>query len=108
MEFLFPAKSSAYVLDQLRAGYTDLLRGTLAIKAYLASVVQIVEQRDAVIEKLGALETQQKIISKAVKLNEGAISVLNSIDQTEESIAAFTENMNKTLEQLEKIADSGE
>ena len=38
-------QQEAYVLDQLRIGYADLLRSSTAIKGYLASVVTLVEER---------------------------------------------------------------
>ena len=101
-------QQEAYVLDQLRAVYTDLLRGTFAIKAHLASVAQLVEQRDAMLEKAGVLEAQQKTLRAAVALNDGAINALTSSRQAEEGITTFLENMDKTLKELKTIADSGE
>jgi len=63
-------EQEAYVLDQLRTTYADLQRGAAAIKAHLASVAKLVEQRDTVLEKLGVLEKQKQIVTAAITLNE--------------------------------------
>jgi hypothetical protein len=98
-------EQEAYVLGQLRTTYADLQRGTAAIKAYLASVVKLVEQRDTVLDKVGVLEKQKQIVAAAIRLNEGAVGALNGAKQTQEGIAAFVESMNKTLKELESLGD---
>jgi len=95
----------AYVLGQLRATYADLQRGTATIKAYLASVTKLVEQRDTVFAKIGVLEKQKQIVTAAIKLNEGAVDALNGAKQAQEGITAFVESMNKALKELENLGD---
>jgi ribosome-associated translation inhibitor RaiA len=89
----------------LRQGYADLLRGSTAIKGYLASTVKLVEQRDAVLEKLGVLKTQRKIVNLAVKLNDGAVMALENAGKVEEGIDNFVEKMEKVKKKLKKIEE---
>jgi hypothetical protein len=92
-----------YVLDHLRHGYADLLRGSAAIKGYLSSTVKLVEGRKAVLEKIGALETQRKIVDSAVNLNKSAVKALSLAKKADEGLASFLEKMNNTKDKLEKI-----
>ena len=98
-------QQEAYVLDQLRASYADLQRGTATIKGYLASAVKLVEQRDAVLDKIGALEKQREIIDTAVKLNDGAVHALTGVEEAAKGIAAFAASMDETMKELESIGD---
>ena len=95
----------AHVLDQLRTTYADLQRGTATIKAHLASVVHLVEQRDVVLEKTGVLEKQRQMVTTAIALNEGAVDALKGAKQAQEGIVAFVDSMNKTLKELESLGD---
>jgi len=98
-------EQEAYVLDQLRTTYADLQRGAAAIKAHLASVAKLVEQRDTVLEKLGVLEKQKQIVTAAITLNEGSVEALNGAKQAQEGIATFVESMKTTLKELESLGD---
>jgi len=93
----------AYVLEQLRDGYADLLRGSAAIKGYLASTVKLVEQRDAVLDQLGVLETQKNIIKTATKLSDDAVSALDQVENMEEGIDNILNTMEKIQGTIEKI-----
>jgi hypothetical protein len=101
-------QQEAYVLDQLRAAYVDLQRGTSALKAHLASVAKLVEERDTVLQKLGVLEKQKKIVTAAVKLNEGAVDALKGAKQAQEGMSVFVASMDRTLKELESLANPGE
>ncbi|MCF6291148.1 MAG: hypothetical protein L3J03_09185 [Desulfobacterales bacterium] len=96
-------EQEAFVLDQLRQGYADLLQGNAAIKGYLASTVKLVEQRDAVLEKMGVLETQRRVINTAVTLSDGAATALNTAENADQAAASFLEKMNQAKEKLEYI-----
>ncbi len=100
-------EQEGYVLDQLRAGYADLQRGSTAIKGYLMSVVDLVEQRDVILRKVGALETQRKMIDAAVALSEGAVRTLDAAEEADEGIAEFLERMKRAKDELENIVDQG-
>lgn len=100
-------EQEAYVLEQLREGYADLQRGSMAIKGYLASVVNIVEQRDDVLQKVGALETQKKIVNTAVKLSDDAARALKSAEKADDGISQFLEKIEKANEELTKITNKG-
>ncbi|MEW6600709.1 MAG: hypothetical protein AB1499_07040 [Nitrospirota bacterium] len=100
-------EQEAYVLDQLRESYADLQRSTMAIKGYLSSVVNLVEQRDEVLQKVGALETQKKIIDTAVKLSDDAAVALKSAEKTDVGISQFLEKIEKAKEEFAKITNKG-
>lgn len=98
-------EQEAYVIDQLRDGYADLLRASAAIKGYLASTVKLVEDRDAVLEKMGILENQRKIVKTALNLNDGAVQALKATKKADEGITIFLETMKKTKDYLDKLKE---
>ena len=101
-------QQEAYVLDQLRMGYADLLRSTAAIKGYLASVVNLVEQREAIYQKLVVLETQGKIVDVATRLSDVAVRTLNATEDADKGVTKFLADMEKTMDELKKIIDRKE
>jgi hypothetical protein len=101
-------QQEAYVLDQLRFGYADLLRGSVAIKGYLASVVTLVEQREAIYQKLGVLETQGKIVDIATRLSDDAVMTLNAAKDADKGFTKFLADMEKAMDELKKITDRKE
>jgi len=82
-------EQEAFVLGELREGYADLLRGAVAIKAYLASVVDLTEQRDATLAKVGLLDEQRKMVGLAVRASERAAGALRTVESSEEAIDGF-------------------
>jgi hypothetical protein len=96
------------VLDQLRAGYADLLRSSAAIKGYLASAVKVVEQRDAIYQKLGVLETQRKIVDAATALSDVAVGALHAAEDADKGFKKFLADMEKGTDKLKEIVDRKE
>lgn len=101
-------QQEAYVLDQLRIGYADLLRSSAAIKGYLASVVNLVEQREAIYQKLGVLETQRKVVDVATRLSDVAVLTLNATEDVDKGLTKFLADMEKAMDELKKITDRKE
>jgi hypothetical protein len=101
-------QQEAYVLDQLRWGYADLVRSNVAIKGYLASVVKLVEQRDAIYKKLGVLETERKIVDVATRLSDDAVTTLNAAKEVDKGVTEYLANMKKTMDEIKKIIDRKE
>jgi len=101
-------QQEAYVLDQLRAGYADLLRSSTAIKGYLASAVELVEQREVILQKLGVLETQGKIVDIATRLSDDAVMTLNATKEADKGVTEYLANMKKTMDEIKKIIDRKE
>jgi hypothetical protein len=91
----------AFVLDELRQGYADLLAGSSAIKGYLASVVQITENRDAILKQIGVLDEQRRLLDDAIRANEGVMNALTGAATAEKGIA---EALQKLEEWREKAA----
>ena len=98
----------AFVLERLRDGYNDLLRGSAAIKGYLASVVKIQEQRDAVLERIGALETQRKAVRKVVEVSDQAASILEKATDAESSVDKFLGKFQTAKIELEQLFNKGD
>ncbi len=101
-------QQEAYVLDQLRMGYADLLRSSITIKGYLASVVKLVEQREAISQKLGILKTERKIVDVATRLSDDAVMTLNAAKKADEGVTEYFDNMKKTMDEIKKIVDRKE
>src|SRR4030043_108201 len=76
-------QQEANVRDQRRMGYAALLRGRAAIKGFLASVVTLLEQREAIYQKLGVLEAQGKVVDTATRLSDVAAMTLNATEDAD-------------------------
>lgn len=98
-------KQEAEVLQSLRDSYADLMRGNAAIKGYLASVVKLVEQRDMVLEKLGALDEQRKFVEFAAKASDGAAKALRIAEGADEAVTEFMKLLGKGAPESESDAD---
>lgn len=92
-----------YVLDELRSGYSDLLRSNAAVKGYLAATVKLSEERDLILEKIGALGAQRKIVTTAVDCNDKAIRLLDKSKDYEKNIEAFIERIQDVNEKIKEI-----
>ena len=101
-------QQEAYVLDQLRMGYADLLRSSAAMKGYLASVVKLVEQREAIYQKLVVLETQGKVVDIATRLGDDAVRALNVTKDANKGFTKFLADMENAMDELKKITDRKE
>ena len=105
-EMLTPInEQEAFVLAHLREGYADLQRGSAAIKAYLVSVVKLREERDAVLRKLGLLETQRKLVRAAVAASDDASKLLETAEDADAGIASFLEALESAKEDFRRIAE---
>ena len=100
-------EQEAYVLDELREGYTNLLRGSTAIKAHLVSVVKINEQREQVLEKVGALNAQKRLVNAAVELSDGAAKALQVAGKAEDAIGGFVKSMQDAKAKISAIKGKG-
>lgn len=96
-------EQEAYVLDELRGSYMDLLRASTTIKAHLASVVKVNEQRDQVLNKLGVLESQKKFMNAAIDLSDDAAKALNSAEKADDAIANFVKRMQDAKAKLSAL-----
>ena len=72
-------EQEGFVLNELRDSYSDLLRSSASIKGYLSSAVDVVEQQDQILEKIGVLDEKKKIVDKALELNDKAIELLKRL-----------------------------
>lgn len=100
-------EQETYVLDELREGYTNLLRGSTAIRAHLASVVRINEQREQVLEKVGALDVQKRLVNAAVELSDGAVKALQGAGKAEDAIGGFVKGMQDAKARISAIKGKG-
>jgi hypothetical protein len=87
----------AYVLGQLTEGYTQLLAGSAAIKGYLASVVKVTENRDAVLQQLGVLDEQRRLLNSAIQVNEEVSKGLGQAQTAGDGVDAAVKKLNEWL-----------
>jgi hypothetical protein len=92
----------AFVLDELRQGYAQLLAGSASIKAYLASVVSVKESSDAVLKQVGLLDEQRRLIDTAIQVNEGAMTALAEAKGAQEGIEAAVERLKEWYATVKK------
>jgi hypothetical protein len=92
----------AYVLDRLREGYAQLQAGSAAIKGYLASVANVAEQRDAVLQKMGVLEAERKAVSTAINVDDKAMEALNSGKTAKDGVESFLKQLSTLRDQIKQ------
>lgn len=79
-------EQEGYVLGHLTEGYAQLLAGSAAIKGYLASVVKVTENRDAVLQQLGVLDEQRRLLDSAIHANESVTKVLTQSEDAQKGL----------------------
>ena len=97
-----------FVLQEQRSAYVELLAGSAAIKAHLASVVALARSRDAVLARLEALQAQRKMVHLAVSASDAAVEQLKASGELDEGITAFLEAMEAARTRLQSLGGSGE
>jgi len=88
--------------------YTDLRQGTAALKAYLAATAVLVADRDAVLDQLGVLDDQQKMIKTATKLSDDAVDALDTVEDVDKGIEDFLETMEEIKKVINKLKNEEE
>ena len=58
------------VVDEVNAAYADLQRANASIKAYLSSAVELKQEQDAALEKLGLLDKANNALNKVYDAND--------------------------------------
>jgi hypothetical protein len=96
------------VLTEIRDGYADILRGHTAVKAHLAAVADVVEERDEILRRVGLLQTQREIVQAAVDANDQTVEAIEQVGDAQEAIDAFRERMAETLERLQDLRDGSD
>jgi methyl-accepting chemotaxis protein len=96
------------VLTEIRDGYADILRGHTAVKAHLAAVADVVEERDEILRRVGLLQTQREIVQAAVDANDQTVEAIERVGDAQEAIDAFRERMAETLERLRDLRDGSD
>lgn len=96
-------EQEALVLAELRGGYTDLLRASTTIRGYLSSLVQVTQERDQILDKLGLLEKQRRLVDAAVEANDKTVAVLAKAEDAGKALADFQERMRGAKDKLNEI-----
>jgi hypothetical protein len=82
-------RQEEFVLDELRSGYADLQRSSMAIKGYLSSVVKLTEERDVILEKMGLLDDQRKLVQATIRVSDEAGNALRNVQDSQSAIDQF-------------------
>jgi hypothetical protein len=77
------------VLDHLGAAYGDLQDGQAALRAFLASAVQLQTEQDALVRKLGLLDEQTRAIKFLTSASDAAALSLERADKADDAIKSF-------------------
>ena len=96
------------VLEELRDGYADLQRAQAAIKGYLASAVKVEEERSAVLQKLGLLGSQKKILGAALAAGDAAAKALAIAKDGEKGVQDFLKKLQEGKDKIEALRNSGQ
>ncbi|MGD2127069.1 MAG: hypothetical protein PVG99_13375 [Desulfobacteraceae bacterium] len=81
------------VINEINAAYADLQGAQAAIKGYLASVVELKEKQELVLEKIGVLKRSEQIMNAALEANETLSVILQEKENAEEALKIFLEQM---------------
>jgi hypothetical protein len=97
-------EQEAFVVDRLREGYAQLQASSASIKAYLASVATISEKRDEVLQQLGVLDAQKKMLATAEEINGQAFSALISSATADGGVGEFLAKLKSLQDTLKQAA----
>ena len=92
------------VLNEINGAYLDLQRSQAAIKGYLASAVELKENQDEVLRKLGALEKVESVMDTVTSTNDELSSILGSDDDAKDVVNRFKEKLSKAKEDIQKLS----
>ena len=92
------------VLNEINVAYLDLQRSQAAIKGYLASAVELKENQDEVLRKLGALKKVESVMDKVTSANDELSSILGSDDDAKDVVKRFKEKLSKAKEDIKKLS----
>lgn len=94
------------VIDEINSAYADLQRSQAAIKGYLSSVVELKENQELVLKKLGVLEKSKEMMDISMKANEKLSEILKGKEKAEAAVDKFLDGMKKAREKIEKMTSS--
>ncbi len=77
------------VLSHLRQTYADLYRAQSTVEANLRMAADVTEQKAAMLNKLGLLDTQNKLLNKAMRASSLASNALNIAGTGKEGVNDF-------------------
>lgn len=86
------------ITEEINAAYADLQRSQTAIKSYLASVVNLQEQQDMALKKMGVLEKSRQITRGALEKSDQLSRILRSGEEAEKILQRVKEMLNKGIE----------
>ena len=104
-ELLKPvSEQERLVVNEINGAFLDLQRAQAAIKGYLASAVELKEKQDEVLQKLGALEKVESVMSTVTSVNDELSDILGSDGDAKDAIAKYKEQMAKAKESIQKLS----
>jgi hypothetical protein len=83
------------LLSALDESYSDLQAGQAAIRAYLASVVELVEEQDRILAKLDVLKERDAAMNAAVEASDAAVEATDKLLKVEERFENFRKDDKK-------------
>lgn len=94
------------IINEINAAYADLYSAQAAIKALLASAVEVKQKQDLILKKLGVLEKSQKIVNTVLDANETLSEILKKKGDAEEAVRTFLEEMKEAKNRIKSRISS--
>ncbi len=89
-------------LQELRLSYAQIQEAQSAVVGHLRSLKSVQDEQDKVLQKVGLLEKRDRVVEKAIDVNESITSILDSGETAKTTLEAFK---NK-IDGLRKIESS--
>lgn len=83
------------LIGVLNEGYSNLNAGQAAVRAYLVSVADVVEEQDRVLEKLELLEASKRALDAAIKAGEQATHANKVIQELDRNLNEISDGSNQ-------------
>lgn len=93
------------VLAEIRSGYQGLHQASAALKAYLESVAEVTASRDVVLEKLGLLKTQRKVVNAAVTANEETLAAIEGVKDADAGLQSILKGFKEARDRIAGIIE---
>ena len=94
-------KQERMVINEINAAFFEMQSGQAAIKAYLASEVELKAKQDLILKQLGALKKRNQIMDKILKANDDFSVILENKEKAEDAFSEISSLFKELADALE-------
>ncbi|VVS93805.1 hypothetical protein [Desulfoluna spongiiphila] len=98
-------QQEAFVVSQLNASYADLLSAQASITAYLQSALDVKENQDLVLKKLGALKHSEQLMDTLLDANDELTDLIGDDKDADVVIKEYKAKMADIKEKIKESKD---